>query len=57
MGKRIFRFCIFIMALVITDQISGIVLKKLYKVTKSSTISKIRYTIDSTNQDILIFGS
>jgi len=40
-----------------TDQLIGLSLEKLYDTSKYQEIAKIRYTIDSTKEDILIFGS
>lgn len=55
--KRFSRFIIFILLLFLVDHIIGSVLKKFYETSNHLEIAKIRYTMDSTYQDILIFGS
>jgi hypothetical protein len=57
MKSKIFRLLIFIFIVFISDRIIGIILNNLYNLTNDYSISKLRYTLDSTNQDVLIFGS
>ncbi len=57
MNKRIIQLLIFILIVFAADRVVGLVLKKLYDNSKMPWIVGIRYSIDSTDQDILIFGS
>jgi len=54
---HLFRFFVFVIFLGISDQFIGLLLKRLYSTTNYEDIAKIRYSCDSTNQQILIYGS
>ncbi len=53
----VYRTVVFVLIVFLFDRILGFVSQGLYNTTKDYTISKLRYTIDSTKQDILILGS
>ena len=55
--KFIYRIVSFFLICLIFDSIIGKTLHFCYNKTKDPTISKIKYTLDSTNQTILIYGS
>lgn len=58
LNRTIFlKTLIFILIVLFTDQICGLGLEKLFFSTKDSNLTKLKYTIDSTKQDILILGS
>jgi len=57
MKKRFFRIVIFISIIVTADVVIGEICKELYLNSNNLAIAKIRYTFDSSNQDILIYGS
>jgi hypothetical protein len=52
-----FRIVFFILFLFCSDQLLGFILMNLYNKSNYQEFAKIRYTIDNTYQDILIFGS
>ena len=57
MNKRVTKLIIFLLVLISTDKIGGLMMKHFYNTSNSVDIAKIRYSMDSTTQDILIFGS
>lgn len=57
MNKRLVRLLIFLFVLFAADRIVGLALKSLYSNSNAPDIAKIRYTLNFTNQNILIFGS
>ena len=57
MHSKISRILIFLLIVIIADRLIGFSLQKLYQNSNDLGIAKIRYTIDSTWQDVLIFGS
>jgi hypothetical protein len=48
---------VFLLFVLLADRFIGMLLENLYRTTNNITISKIRYTLNETNEDILIFGS
>lgn len=57
MKKQILYSLIFLLFTFAADRIIGISLQALFSETRHRESAKIRYTLDSTYQDILIFGS
>jgi len=57
MNKQIGKFFIFFMLLFVVDRIIGYSFMQLFNKSKHLEIAKLRYSMNSTNQDILIFGS
>lgn len=57
MKKGLFRGVIFLLIVVFADQFIGSLLQKLYFTSNSNSLLKINYSIDSTSQAILIYGS
>ena len=57
MKKLLFRSVIFILLVYSADLLIGNGLQILFNNTMHRETAKIRYTLDSTDQDILIFGS
>ena len=57
MKYRIIKVFVFVFMVFLFDRLGGFALYQLYNKTNDFSISKLRYTLDSTNQDILIFGS
>jgi len=55
--NRLGKFFIFILIVISLDSFIGFFCKKLYYKSKDFTIAKLRYTLDSTKEDILILGS
>jgi len=56
-NNKIYRILIFFGLLIMSDFIIGVTLKVLYNRTNDYSVSKLRYTLDSLNHNILIFGS
>jgi hypothetical protein len=54
---KIFKIIPFLIFLLLSDRFIGIILEKLYNKSNDINISKIRYTLNETHEDILIFGS
>lgn len=52
--KRLFIFAILV---IMVDRFAGACLKKLYFSQKKGQFSQITYSLDSTRQDVLVFGS
>lgn len=57
MKNKFLKIFVFIFIVIFFDKIGGIVCEKLYAKSKDYNIHRLRYTLDSTKQDILIFGS
>jgi|GEM_PF-1976504 len=57
MKKIFFRVLLFVVIVLAADIFIGAVCKKLYKDSKDLFVSKLRYSMDSTKEDVLIFGS
>ncbi len=57
MSQFLKRFLLFILVLIVTDQIIGFCLRQLYFSQHKGQFAQTTYAIDSANQDILIFGS
>lgn len=57
MKNILLKTVLFVLIIATSDFIIGKVLEKMYLTTHSKTIAKIQYTIDSTSQAILIYGS
>jgi hypothetical protein len=57
MKPRLLKISLFLAIVILADQISGSVLRRLYNHSNDFAILKLRYSIDSTREDILIFGS
>ncbi len=57
MKKRIVQFVLFVLLLFFADRIIGLALKMFYVKTNFIEIAKTRYSLNSTSQDVLIFGS
>lgn len=55
--KFIFRALVFIIILFATDRITGTIVSSLYINSDDLSYFKLRYSIDSTRQDIIILGS
>jgi hypothetical protein len=55
--KQIFKVLIFLSIVFTFDRIGGFCLRSIYTKSNEYTFAKLRYSLDSTNQDILIFGS
>jgi hypothetical protein len=54
---KIFKIILLFLFLVLSDRFIGIGLEKIYSKSNDINISKIRYTLNDTQEDILIFGS
>ncbi|MBP6870599.1 MAG: hypothetical protein KBC43_01210 [Bacteroidales bacterium] len=52
-----FKTLVFLLLLFGLDRITGFCLARLYHTSNYYDYAKLRYTLDSTDQDILIFGS
>lgn len=57
MKSNLIKVLIFIVILVVGDRLLGAVCSKLYSQSNDYTIYRLRYTLDSTKEDILVFGS
>ena len=55
--KFVTRLLIFTIILIAADRLIGLTFNKLYFTSNDKSIAKLRYTIDSTRQDIIILGS
>jgi hypothetical protein len=55
--SRVFKTILFLILVTGFDRIVGHTCENIYNKSNDYTIAKLRYTLDSTNQDILIFGS
>ncbi|WP_276088385.1 hypothetical protein [Pedobacter sp. JY14-1] len=51
------RFILFILLVIITDQLIGFTLQKVYFSQRKGQFAQVTYAVDSTRQDILVFGS
>jgi hypothetical protein len=57
LNYKILKIILFLIFLLVSDRFIGIFLEKLYNKSNDINISKIRYTLNDTHEDILIFGS
>jgi hypothetical protein len=57
MKQKFFKVFLFIAIIAVADKVIGGICKKLYVSSNNFLISKLRYTLDSTTEDILIYGS
>lgn len=57
MRHCILKFFTFVFLIILLDKIVGLACEKLYYKSNDYTIHKLCYTLDSTREDILIFGS
>jgi hypothetical protein len=57
MREKVLKSVTFILILMIADLIVGTAIKKMYFTTSAKGIAKIRYTLDSISQSIIIYGS
>ncbi len=57
MKKFIYRFLIFFLLVILIDQGLGYLIKILYNRTNDYSISKLRYSLNEANEDIIILGS
>jgi hypothetical protein len=55
--SELLKIISFLLFIVLADKFTGGILKNLYQASTDFTISKIRYTLYQTKEDILIFGS
>ncbi|WP_121357542.1 SGNH/GDSL hydrolase family protein [Flavisolibacter nicotianae] len=57
MKKNLVRLLIFLGIVLALDKVIGVVCQKLYVRSNEYTVRKLRYTLDSTRQEILVLGS
>jgi hypothetical protein len=57
MKSKLLKVFIFITLLIVADKTIGFICSKLYNHSNDFFISKLRHTLGSANEDILIFGS
>jgi hypothetical protein len=57
MKHKLIRVSVFVLILIVAEKLIGRICKKLYARSNQFEVSKLRYTIDSTREAILIFGS
>jgi hypothetical protein len=57
MRSKIVRLLVFVLLVVASDKIIGRICEKLYYKSNDYNIHRLRYTLDSTREDILILGS
>jgi hypothetical protein len=57
MNFKLVKVFIFIALLIIADRTVGFICRKLYNMSNDFSISKLRHTMNSTDEDILILGS
>lgn len=55
--NKLMRICLFVLLVILSDNIFGLLLKTAYKNSQNSLISEIHYSLMETHEDILIFGS
>jgi hypothetical protein len=53
----IYKIVFFVLLIITADWFVGIILEHLYKRSEDITISKIRYTLHESEEDVLVFGS
>lgn len=57
MKKGFIKVLIFVIIIIVSDKSIGGICKKLYEKSNDFGIFKLRYTLNSANEDILVFGS
>jgi hypothetical protein len=57
MKSNLLKLLIFVSIVFLLDRIGGIICKDLYSKSNDYTIYRLHYTLDSTKEDILVFGS
>jgi hypothetical protein len=55
--SKVLKFILFVLFIILADKFIGGILEAVYKSSDDLIISKIRYTLNKTYEDILIFGS
>jgi hypothetical protein len=55
--SNLLKLLVFITVLIASDKIIGTICQKLYYKSNDYNIYRLRYTLDSTKEDVLIFGS
>jgi hypothetical protein len=55
--REVLKITFFVLFIILADKFIGKILEVIYFTSKDITISKIRYTLRETSEDILIFGS
>ncbi len=57
MRNKFVRVAVFVLIVFLMDRMIGIVCEKLYHKSNDFTIHKLCYTIDSTKEELLVYGS